>query len=66
MGKRRGAKAPVHMPTYIKEQCDLALTYAEDGGYQSAARVLFNLYGEVKQHADSLDMWLNTLGSDAT
>lgn len=42
------AKALWHMPTYIRERCDLAVTYAEDGAYRSAARVLSDLAKEIE------------------
>jgi len=35
----------------IKEQCDLAHFYAEDGAYHSAARILTALAEEVSAHA---------------
>lgn len=40
------------MRTYIKERCDLAHTYAEDGAYRSAARILQECATTVQQHAD--------------
>ncbi len=39
------------MRSHIKEQADLALFYAEDGAYHSAARVLSELAVMVRNHA---------------
>lgn len=39
------------MRVHIRERCDLAVTYAEDGAYGSAARVLQELAREVGWHA---------------
>ena len=43
---------PVIMHERIKEQCDLAHFYAQDGAYHSAARVLTELAAEVRAHAE--------------
>lgn len=43
-----------YMPDYIKTQSELAHTYAEDGAYMSAARVLETLAVMVRGHADSI------------
>jgi KaiC/GvpD/RAD55 family RecA-like ATPase len=40
----------VDMREYIKEQCELAITYAEDGAYMSAARVLYKIAQETHEH----------------
>lgn len=45
----------VYMPDFIKDRCDLAHAYAEDGAYQSAARVLRTLAEEVQAHADNIN-----------
>lgn len=42
------------MREHIQHRCDLALTYAEDGAYISAARILRELAAEVKEHADEV------------
>lgn len=42
---------PVDMRERIKEQSGLALFYAEDGAYHSAARILTELAAEVQAHA---------------
>lgn len=39
------------MQTRIKQQTELAQTYAEDGAYFSAARILLNLSDEIFNHA---------------
>ena len=39
------------MRTRIKEQSELALFYAQDGAYHSAARVLLELADAVQEHA---------------
>ena len=41
----------VYMPDYIKEKSELAHTYAEDGAYVSAVRVLQELAQAVQEHA---------------
>lgn len=43
-----------HMPTFIQQQANLALTYAEDGAYESAARVLEQLAEQTRKHADAV------------
>lgn len=35
----------------VREQCELAQTYAEDGAYYGASRVLYDLALEVSRHA---------------
>lgn len=47
------------MRAYIKERSELAHTYACDGAYYSAARVLEELTKTVQQHADTVDEALN-------
>lgn len=65
MGKR-SATAQVFMLDYIKERCELVHTYAEDGAYGSAARVLRQLAYEVQEHAESIGKMLQEIqGSDA-
>lgn len=44
----------IYMPDYIKEQCDLAHIYAEDGAYQAAARILRKVATVVTAHAENL------------
>lgn len=44
----------VYMPDHLKERCELAKVYAEDGAYHSAARVLQDLADEVKAHAENV------------
>lgn len=39
------------MYEHIREQCELAITYAEDGAYASAARVLSDIAKETLMHA---------------
>lgn len=39
------------MRDYIKEQCDLAQTYSNDGAYASAGRILHDLSHRVNEHA---------------
>lgn len=39
---------------YIKEQCDLAVAYAKDGAYYSAARVLQSLANDTADHANAV------------
>lgn len=43
--------APFDMRTRIRERCELAITYAEDGAYHSAARVLQSIADETAEHA---------------
>jgi len=40
------------MRELIREKTDLAVTYAEDGAYISAARTLEDLAKQVRAHAD--------------
>ena len=47
----RKPNADTHMPTYIKDRCELAVIYAEDGAYASAAKVLTQLALEVEAHS---------------
>lgn len=42
----------IDMRVRIREKCDLATIYADDGAYHSAARVLRELAEEVQRHAD--------------
>ena len=42
----------------IREQCDLAQTYAEDGAYHTASRILSELAAAVTVHAERLDAQL--------
>lgn len=51
------------MREHIKEQSSLAHTYAEDGAYRSAARVLEKLAKEVSAHADRLYDELDAMGT---
>lgn len=44
----------IYMPAYIQEKTDLANTYAADGAYASAARVLEDLAEFVREHADRI------------
>jgi hypothetical protein len=44
--------ATVDMRVHVREMAELAITYAEDGAYHSAARVLGALAGEVQAHAN--------------
>lgn len=44
----------------IREQTKLAQTYADDGAYHTAARVLETLADEVKAHAISVGRHLGT------
>lgn len=37
---------------YVREQAELAVTYAEDGAYGSAARVLRELARVTQEHAE--------------
>lgn len=47
------ANAPVvDMRAHIRERCELAQTYADDGAYASAARVLREIAAETQAHAD--------------
>lgn len=41
----------------IKERCDLAVIYAQDGAYASAARVLRDIAMETDHHAKCIDQW---------
>lgn len=43
------------MRDHIREKSDLAHTYAEDGAYHSAARILTDLAKEVSEHAHRID-----------
>lgn len=45
-------KKSVFMPDYIQERCELAHTYACDGAYGTAARILRELTENVQAHAD--------------
>lgn len=47
-------KPPLDMRKHIKERTELALIYAEDGAYHSAARVLADLHTEVRRHANQV------------
>ncbi|MER8786284.1 hypothetical protein NKH71_00200 [Mesorhizobium sp. M0983] len=42
----------------LDERCGLAKTYAEDGAFHSAARVLKDLAATVEQHAIACDRML--------
>ena len=42
---------PADMRDRVRERCALAQTYADDGAYYSAARVLRELWQEVSAHA---------------
>ncbi len=42
------------MREHIAERTDLARIYAEDGAYNSAARVLRELTADVQEHADRI------------
>jgi hypothetical protein len=44
----------------IREQTDLARTYAKDGAFHTAARVLLDLGDEVKAHAIAFDRHMGT------
>lgn len=46
------AKKTVFMPDHIQERCELAHTYACDGAYGTAAKILFDLTKTVQAHAD--------------
>lgn len=52
--KPKAAKA-VDMRDVIREKCGLAQTFADDGAYHSASRVLAELAETVKAHAVSAD-----------
>lgn len=41
-----------YMPDQIKHMCELAHTYAEDGAYASAARVLEEIAKAVREHSE--------------
>lgn len=43
------------MRAYLKEQADLAYTYACDGAYHSAAKILTELALAIKAHAVTSD-----------
>ena len=43
------------MRDHIREKSDLAHTYAEDGAYHSAARILTQLASDIAEHALSVD-----------
>jgi len=49
----------VDMRDRIREQTGLAQTFADDGAYHSAARVLGDLATEIKAHADRVTAELN-------
>lgn len=40
------------MREHIRDRCGLARAYAEDGAYNSAARILRDLANDVQEHAD--------------
>jgi hypothetical protein len=46
-----------YLPMYevIREKCDLAITYAEDGAYASAARVLREIAELTQQHVERVN-----------
>lgn len=46
---------PFKMHERIREQCDLAVTYAEDGAYASAARVLRGITAETQAHWERVE-----------
>jgi hypothetical protein len=48
----------------IKEQTDLAKTYAEDGSFHTSARVLLQLSYDVEQHAKACDALINEEGDE--
>lgn len=56
MASENKTDRPVDMRDRIKEQCELAHFYAEDGAYYSAARVLRDLAEEVGQHAQKVSV----------
>lgn len=43
------------MREYVREQCELAQAYANDGAYHSAARVLYDAGNATKKHAMNVD-----------
>lgn len=47
-------KPKLRRPMYdvIRDRCALAVTYAEDGAYHSAYRILNQIALETKQHAE--------------
>lgn len=47
------------MHEHIKERTGLAHTYAEDGAYSSAARILEELALEVRDHANKIARFEN-------
>lgn len=51
----------IDMRVRIREQAELAVTYAEDGAYHSAARVLLALAAETEAHATAADEAINEL-----
>lgn len=52
------AKAGEDMRDYLKRRTDLAVMYAEDGAYHTAAKVLLELAGEIHAHAHEIDRLL--------
>lgn len=52
--KPKAAKA-ADMRDVLREKCGLAQTFADDGAYHSAGRVLAELAETVKAHAASAD-----------
>jgi hypothetical protein len=57
----RTAKPGTDMRQYIRDQCDLAAIYADDGAYHSAGSILLQLSAEVAKHAHDRDV---TMGID--
>lgn len=51
------------MRLFIKQRTGLALTYAEDGAYHSAARILSELAASVKDHAERVQPMPNSKGA---
>lgn len=48
----------------IDDQVELAKSYAEDGAFRSAARVLRQIAREVENHADACDSEFRQIISD--
>lgn len=54
MPKTESTDRPQLMHERIKEQCELAVIYAEDGAYVSALRILTQIKEETAQHVRRL------------
>jgi hypothetical protein len=54
MPKPSATQAPTTIDDQVKEQCELAMLYVEDGAFASAARVLRTIAQELQTRAEQI------------